>query len=284
MARKGASGPLSDGKLVALTLLNQARDDAEDARQEVWQFAIRKAVLVTAGATESDLRWLLSRRLIDQAGEITKRGDSERKFSKLTGLNLPENGCFILSYAGKAYVEQPHLPTGPASSKLAATIGARVARAGDRKRRREPIAADDAGTKRKATKQQHRVRSVTDARSDRSPILPPTSMGDGKPGALDVPEWRAIEGKLYFRGELARRRGRKAARVEEFLLGAFAQADWAQAILIHFPSGPIESPEQVKEAVRRLNDHMLIGSLRFHVHHDGEIVSWEDLARANTRG
>lgn len=90
-----------------------------------------------------------------------------------------------------------------------------------------------------------------------------------------LPDWRPLEGALYFRNQLARRRGRKSAALEESLLAAFAEANWAHAIANPF-TDPYEGEAQLIEAVRRLNNHMLVATLRFHAYENGRIAAWED--------
>jgi hypothetical protein len=80
-------------------------------------------------------------------------------------------------------------------------------------------------------------------------------------GASPTPEWRARQGELHFRGELARRPGQKKARLVERLLDRFAEENWARSILNPFDD-PVVAREQLKEAVRRLNDSLLIDTAR----------------------
>lgn len=97
---------LSTGKLVALERLVDAWADASDAKRPVWQFAVKLHRLLTAGATESDLRWLIARRYAEQALEVTRPGDDERGFSAVTALTFAENVCFVISHAGLVFVRQ----------------------------------------------------------------------------------------------------------------------------------------------------------------------------------
>jgi hypothetical protein len=95
-------------------------------------------------------------------------------------------------------------------------------------------------------------------------------------GATPTPEWHPLEGELYYRGELARRRRRKVARLEERVLGAFEEVHWARVIKNPFAGESVDAPEQLIEAIRRLNDSLLVGSLRFHAQDDGALAWWED--------
>ncbi len=106
MAGNGAvhAASLSSGKIAALKLLKQALEDAEDAGQDVHQFAVTRQSLTDAGATESDLRWLVAQRYVSQLHEITQNGDSRRSFQTVSSLRLAEAACFVLSHGGKIYV------------------------------------------------------------------------------------------------------------------------------------------------------------------------------------
>lgn len=116
MARKRASSPLGEGKLAALKLLKHAFDDAEDVGKESQQFAVSRSDLANHGVSESDLRWLLEHRYAEQLEEITRRGHEGRQFSVVTGLRLSPNGCFVLTYGGKTFIDR-HNVDGPAAAK-----------------------------------------------------------------------------------------------------------------------------------------------------------------------
>lgn len=97
--------PLSAGKIVALQRLMQAYADAKDTKKPVWEFAVRLPGLLEAGATETDLRWLVARRYVEQAVEETRGGATERSFRLATALTFGEDTCFVLSEAGGTYVK-----------------------------------------------------------------------------------------------------------------------------------------------------------------------------------
>lgn len=241
------TGALSHGNIGVLKLLMQALDGANGAGRDKWQFAVAKAELEAAGATSSDLCWLVSQRLVDPAVEVTRPGERERTFHSAAD-TLDAHVCFVLSHLGKVYLEQNGLAHGapPAAAK--------------RQSKRKPNRADDRPAK-------------------RANGPPEDTEGPAEHAAQPTPQWRPLEGELYFRGERVRRPSRKKARLVEHLLDGFAKAKWARSILNPFDD-PGAAREQLKEAVRRLNDSLLIDTLRFHVSRDGMTAWWED--RANT--
>jgi hypothetical protein len=97
--------PLSDGKIAALKLLKQAHDDAEDAQEEPRQFAATKDELLAAGATASDLLWMIRMRYVEHVLDITRDGESRRQFRGATTPQLGANSCFVLTHLGKVCLE-----------------------------------------------------------------------------------------------------------------------------------------------------------------------------------
>jgi hypothetical protein len=239
--------PLSQGKITALKLLKEALADAEDAGHDRWQFAIRKDALLAAGSSASDLRWLLSSRLIEEAIEITALKSSERVFRAAPPLALPADGCFVLTYGGVVYVESHIL-----GAKGSATAGG------------EPTPRP------RAARRRTRRRSRPLKPSDEPPSDSQESLAEAP-----RPQWHPLEGDLYFRGRLVRRCGRKTAKIEERLLEAFADATWNRRVANPF-GHRLEDRQQLKEAVRRLNTSLRGALLRFHVRRDGAIAYWQD--------
>lgn len=107
--------PLSEGKITAFELLKLAYDDADDVREEPRQFAVKMGELMAAGATSSDLLWLLKRRYAEHVREITHAGESRRQFREANGLNLTPESCFFLTYAGKSFAHENRLRCGASS-------------------------------------------------------------------------------------------------------------------------------------------------------------------------
>lgn len=69
-------------------------------RADDWQFALDLAELKANGATLTDLRWMIRRRVAEPGRETTIRGDAERSFRKLAATSFPAETGFALSPAG----------------------------------------------------------------------------------------------------------------------------------------------------------------------------------------
>jgi len=84
----------------ALALMLQAHSYSTELACEAWEFAVEIVALRQAGLTNSDLRWLLHRSLVEQAQEVTMPGESRRRFGPRGGSLLCDQSCFILTAAG----------------------------------------------------------------------------------------------------------------------------------------------------------------------------------------
>jgi hypothetical protein len=84
----------------AFALLWQAHALAEDVQRNVWDFAVEIDCLRASGLTNSELRWLLGRGLVEHAHETTLAGEEPRTFSPLGKMTLTPATCFILTSLG----------------------------------------------------------------------------------------------------------------------------------------------------------------------------------------
>jgi len=84
----------------ALTALLEALDYAHDADTSAWDFAIEISTLRRLKLSNSDLRWLVVRGLVEHAVEITLGGDSQRSFRHPARLVFSKKTCFVLTSAG----------------------------------------------------------------------------------------------------------------------------------------------------------------------------------------
>jgi hypothetical protein len=99
-----ASGPpLSDTMRSGLALLLQAHRYAKDVERGDWDFAVEIRNLRGVGLNESDLRWLVCRRFVEHAEEITPTGDECRRFRRPGGLTFKHSTCLVLTAAGVRY-------------------------------------------------------------------------------------------------------------------------------------------------------------------------------------
>lgn len=102
-----AAPPMDDNFLAGLTMLLQAYTYAQDARADLWDFALEIDVLYQTGITISDLRWLVTKGYAQHGRETSVYGDAHRSFQPSDGLNFSETTCFVLTpsgadFAGKA--------------------------------------------------------------------------------------------------------------------------------------------------------------------------------------
>jgi hypothetical protein len=86
----------------AIDRLLKARNYAEEAGRNIWEFAVTITELRRDGVSENDLRWLVCRAYIEHAKEIT-RGCGERKFNRQVSLRLCKRSAFVITDAGVAY-------------------------------------------------------------------------------------------------------------------------------------------------------------------------------------
>jgi hypothetical protein len=118
--RKGRAWLVDEPGLV---LLRDAWDCAHDNELDPWQFAVEIDALRAAGLTNTDLRWLINRGLLEHRCEQTRPGDRSRRFGKASpgSLVLAKRDCCILTEAGYQFASAPPAgrggdePTDPAS-------------------------------------------------------------------------------------------------------------------------------------------------------------------------
>ena len=89
------------------------------------------------------------------------------------------------------------------------------------------------------------------------------------------PSWDKLARTLHWRGKTIKTLRRRAEQ-QEAVLNAFEAAGWPEAI-----GDPLETdemddkPERLREAVKRLNDGLEPGTIRFHANGRGDGIRWE---------
>jgi hypothetical protein len=91
---------LTSQQLRGLALLREAREAAEAAQTDVWEFALEIAQLHTAGLSNTDLRQLLCCDLIKSGVETFRPDAARRSFRCPNSLALPAQSCFVLTEEG----------------------------------------------------------------------------------------------------------------------------------------------------------------------------------------
>jgi hypothetical protein len=84
----------------ALRALLESLDYVEDLGGNIWDFAVEISTLRRIKLTNSDLRWLIGRGLVDYALEITSASDSERVFRQPARPLFCKKACFVITTAG----------------------------------------------------------------------------------------------------------------------------------------------------------------------------------------
>ena len=90
----------------ALIALLKAREYALDAGRDVWDFAIPFRQLRVLRLSRNDFRWLVCKRYLEHAMEVTLPGDNGRFFRPAGELNYLKRSCFVLTSEGAAFVRQ----------------------------------------------------------------------------------------------------------------------------------------------------------------------------------
>ncbi len=108
-----ASSPLR----TALGLLLEAHDYALALQRSVWDFAVEIRTVQEAGLTNSDLRWLWCKGLVEHAAEVTTIGQDGRTFRQTGNLTFTRRTCFVLTDTGALFArsvsEARHDPREP---------------------------------------------------------------------------------------------------------------------------------------------------------------------------
>lgn len=89
-----------------LQLLLQSRQLAQEVKRDIWEFSVEKQNLNTTGVSNSDLRWMICRGLIEHAIEVTEHSVPNRQFRAGTELGLEDRSCFILTAEGERFARK----------------------------------------------------------------------------------------------------------------------------------------------------------------------------------
>jgi hypothetical protein len=99
-------GVIPSPALAGLRQLLIARRYAQQLQRDIWDFAVERGSLRSAGLTNNDLRWLICRGLVEHAFDNTSNGTMHRSFSTSGGLKLSKQSCFVLTEEGRRLAEQ----------------------------------------------------------------------------------------------------------------------------------------------------------------------------------
>ncbi|SFI18324.1 hypothetical protein [Planctomicrobium piriforme] len=224
-----------------LSLLCRANGYARELHVDRWQFAVDYDELLDAGASRTDLRWLVASRMVDHALETTAPGSDKRSFSPLVSTQLPLETSFVLSDIG-------------------------LARCG--------LLAEES-----IAPASHPDRHLTDPADAAATIQQSTSEKpvNGSPTPRVVPEWDPHRRELRYQDKLVKR-FRVPAAIQELVLNVFQEEGWPD--FIDDPLPPVrhlDAKRRLQATVKSLNRSQLVPLLRFHGNGCGRIVCWEPL-------
>ena len=96
----------SQHSFIALRLLYDALDYAQQLGRSRWEFAEEIDSLRQHGLANGDLRWLICNGFVEHGREITELGEEGRKFRADRGLCFSNETCFVLTAHGAAHVSR----------------------------------------------------------------------------------------------------------------------------------------------------------------------------------
>jgi len=99
--------------VAALAGLLEAVDYVQDLEGSVWEFALELPSLRRLNLSNSDLRWLVGKGLVEHALETTLAGDKDRSFRRPSRLLFCKKTCFVLTPSGTELAREicgSHMP------------------------------------------------------------------------------------------------------------------------------------------------------------------------------
>ena len=99
-------GTLSRACLAGVALLLEAEQLAREVARSAWDFAVEISSLQHVGMTNSTLRWLVCKGLVEHGRETTPSGQTARSFHCFGGLRFSKDTCFVLTASGVEFARQ----------------------------------------------------------------------------------------------------------------------------------------------------------------------------------
>jgi hypothetical protein len=235
-----------------LLSLLRAHEYAMELERDRWDFAVEITSLRELGVTNSDLRWLVCKRYVKHALDVTPVEHDQREFQAAGRLNFNEQTCFVLTKAGIQLASQIESRDASQDSSRSADLLAReTGFANGRNNIRDGVCSI-CGANRKASE------------SNGRPELRP-----------DAPCW---DGRLH---EL--RLGQALVKVfrlpspnQEAVLLAFQEEGWPPRIDDPLPpQGDMEPKRRLHDTIKSLNRRQKKRLIRFMGDGTGEGIRWE---------
>ncbi len=90
----------------ALSELLKAHDYAIDNGFDEWDFAVEINTLRQFGTTDTDLRWLILKKMLEHRRDTSGPNDEGRCFEFANPLKFHSHSCFVLTHAGSVFVSK----------------------------------------------------------------------------------------------------------------------------------------------------------------------------------
>jgi hypothetical protein len=220
----------------ALEVLLESFEYAQDLGCSLWNFAVELSTMRRIKLSNSDLRWMIAKGLIDHAIEVTPVKDSERSFRRPARAVFCKKICFVLTPEGTNIAKALRgdaLPTSSAGWPAAAT-------------------SDD------------------DERASLTPWLTIATEPELLP-----PKWDRDRQELKI-GSIVIKRFRVPAANQEAILAAFEEEGWPVRIDDPLsPHGEKSPKRRLQETIKSLNRNQKRPILRFLGDGSGQGVRWE---------
>jgi hypothetical protein len=231
----------------ALGLLLRALCYARDVGADPWAFAVDVGELLQAGASQGELRWLLTREYVEHRLETTPPDSARRTFRRLTAHHFPGGTCFVLTPVGAEAAEEllridrNHVAPVPGRFTLLLNGSAH----------RQPGAP--------------------------LPVHSPThELVRDEPSRMVLkPRWDAERHELWYAERLVKRFKWPASN-QETILAAFEEEAWPARIDDPLPPQPEQDPKRrLHDTIKCLNRNHATKLLRFRGDGTGEGVIWD---------
>ena len=231
----------------SLFALLQAHDYAAELGRDRWDFAVEIATLREMGTTNSDLRWLVCKKYVEHAFDITPLEKDEREFQAVGILNFGDRTCFVLTEAGLQFARHRLRNTSCDTAGHAENVRTSGARSLEDRENR--VAG---GTRQKAVdnngKQADRPR---------------------------IPKWDSSRHELRL-GHALVKVFKLPSRNQEAVLVAFEEESWPPRIDDPLPpQGDVDPKRRLHDTIKSLNGHQKNSLVRFMGDGTGEGIRWE---------
>jgi hypothetical protein len=234
--------PIGDNAWVALNLLRQACTCAQDARAELWDFALEVGKLFETGLSISDLRWLVAKGFVEHGQETSIYGGSHRSFRRGAGFFFDSTTCVVLTLSGAAFVDE-FLNKPVVSPHYILSIAA------------APVADGATATLNNGSLADHHRNGTT--------------------SVAIKPHWNEARRELTLNGTVVKR-FRVPAHNQQLILSTFEEEGWPDHIDDPLPvSGDIDPPTRLHDTINKLNGRQTKRLIRFSGNGTGTGVFWK---------